>query len=317
MGSMGPYWVTLDLKDASDRVSICLVKALFGRTALLQYLMASRSSATKLPTGDVITMKKFAPMGSALCFPVEALVFWALSVASLHLHTGLKLARALTCVKVYGDDIITTAESCADVISTLERYHLMVNRSKCCIAGSFRESCGMDAYRGVDVTPIKIRSVYTSKPDCNTVVSWVELSNQFYLKGYYTVSETLEKLIREWLTVLNHRRRRKWVIPTISDLKPRSYLCFRRMHVTDDYKGVASRYNPVIQRQEVLALVSQPVCVSRKRPGMELMFKSLIEMEHRNGPCKGPSRSAPTSSVNVQSYPLRGRVTLQLRWCLK
>lgn len=316
-GSMGANWVTLDMKDASDRVSLYLVKALFGRTALLQYLLASRSTATRLPDGTVITMKKFAPMGSALCFPIEALCFWALAVSSLHLHQGLKLSRAMSCVKVYGDDIITTAESCAEVICTLERYHLAMNRSKCCIAGSFRESCGMDAYRGVDVTPTKIRSIYTSKPDCNTIVSWVALSNEFYLRGYYTVAEALESHVRGWLVAENRNKRHKWVIPTISDLKPRSYLCFARLHVTDGYKGVASRYNPVVQRTEVRALTSRPVCVSRKRPGMELMFKSLIEMEHRNGPCKGPSRSAPSGSVNVQSYPLRGRVTLQLRWCLK
>jgi len=325
-GSMGTSWVTLDMKEASDRVSLALVRKIFRRTSLLQYLLCSRSAATKLPRtpensnipgGNTLTLKKFAPMGSALCFPVEALVFWALGVASLHLDTGLPLSRAVSSVKVYGDDIITTRENCAAVITTYERYHLRVNTSKCCTTGFFRESCGMDAYRGVDVTPIKIRSVISSDPNCNTVVSFVEVSNLFSARGYSETADALEGIVRKMTTRDKTLNRLIRLIPVISDSRPRSFLCFRRSYSTDDYKGLPSRHNPVYQRAEVRALVSQPVSVLRRRPGWELLFKSLIALEHRDGPCKGPTHDRPTGSVNTQFIPLRGRVSLKPRWCLK
>lgn len=318
-GSMGTHWVTLDMKDASDRVSLALVNKLFEKTCLLQYLLASRSTATKLPNGDVITMKKFAPMGSALCFPVEALVFWALGVASLHLNTGLKLSRALACVKVYGDDIITTAESCAAVICTYEKYHLKVNSSKCCTTGFFRESCGMDAYLGIDVTPIKIRSVWSSNPDCNAIVSLVASSNLLWAKGYHSAAEHLESLVRACTSkrIKPDVRKALASLPTVADENPRSYLVFHRPRIVDDFKGISNRYNPLYQRLEVKALVSQPLFLSRKRPGWELVFESLIGLEHRRGVCKAPGQSAPNGSTNVRSYPIRGRVSLKPRWCLK
>lgn len=315
-GSMGTTWVTLDMKDASDRVTTALVQRLFGKTQLLQYLLASRSAATKLPNGNIITLKKFAPMGSALCFPVEALVFWALSVASLHLNTRMRLSRALACVKVYGDDIITVAEGCAAVMDTLEAFHLKVNRDKSCTTGSFRESCGMDAYRGVDVTPIKLRSVVSSNLDDNTIVSFVEVSNDLYARRYFRASEVLEYYVRRQMS-LRRGKERRIGIPTTTDVSPKSYLCFVRPHVIDDYRNNPLRANSVLQRLEVKALVSQPVSLYRKRPGWELLFRSLTALAQRREGCKPSPLYDPASSMNVSSYPLRGRVSLKPRWCLK
>lgn len=316
-GSMGADWVTIDMKDASDRVSLAIVQKLFEKTALLEYLLASRSEATKLPNGDEITMKKFAPMGSAVCFPVEALVFWAIGVASMHLEAKQPLDRALASLKVYGDDIIMDSKSWESVTAAYERYHLVVNRNKCCTTGFFRESCGMDAYRGMDVTPVKIRSVWSSQPDCATIVSYVEVSNLLYQRGFAFAADELEQRIRS----LRLRDRRLGVmvrkLPEISDESPKSYVCFRRSYVVSDFKGLPSRYNPVLQRSEIRALVSQPLTVQRKRPGSELMFKSLIDLEHRDGVCKAPPLGFVPSGTNTQSYPLRGRISLKPRWCQK
>jgi hypothetical protein len=75
---------TLDLKDASDRVSLELVRRVFKNTPeLVRALEAIRTDATLLPDGRVQSLKKFAPMGSAVCFPVEAFVFWAILTASI------------------------------------------------------------------------------------------------------------------------------------------------------------------------------------------------------------------------------------------
>jgi len=80
-------WATIDLKDASDRVSLALVRAIFP-DHVLEALEATRTSATSLPNGEIVEFKKFAPMGSALCFPVEALTFWALTTSWLQIKTS-------------------------------------------------------------------------------------------------------------------------------------------------------------------------------------------------------------------------------------
>jgi hypothetical protein len=60
--------VTLDMKEASDRVSRDLVQYLF-HDHLFEYLDASRSPCTLLPDGTSETLNMFAPMGSAISFP--------------------------------------------------------------------------------------------------------------------------------------------------------------------------------------------------------------------------------------------------------
>jgi hypothetical protein len=84
-GSLGGNWATLDMKDASDRVSTALVERLFAKTHVLPLLLATRSQETLLPDGTTVRLRKFAPMGSAVCFPVEALVFWRLELAFLYI----------------------------------------------------------------------------------------------------------------------------------------------------------------------------------------------------------------------------------------
>jgi hypothetical protein len=170
-GSMGANWVTLDMKDASDRVSLDLVKHLFRKTRLLDCLLASRSVDNLLPDGSRITLSKFAPMGSALCFPVEALVFWALAVGQICETSGFivklpnewwrgnpTLQWACAGVYVYGDDIVVRREDYPSIVQRYESVGLKVNTSKCCTGRFFRESCGMDAYKGDSVTPIKFRT---------------------------------------------------------------------------------------------------------------------------------------------------------------
>jgi len=131
-------WVTLDMKEASDRVSLDLVNQVFCGTQILKGLIASRSSSTMLPDGRLITMKKFAPMGSAVCFPVESFVFYALSVAIVSIYGSMRLADARKCVYVYGDDLIIHAKVYQHVLQHLPRFGLMFNPDKCCTEGSFR-----------------------------------------------------------------------------------------------------------------------------------------------------------------------------------
>ncbi len=143
---------TIDLSDASDRVSLELVRRVFP-TNWLEALEACRSETTVLPNGEIVKLNKFAPMGSSCCFPVEALVFWACAEAACQIQDG----RSSHSVFVYGDDIIIPSHIAEVVIHSLESIGLLVNRDKCYVDGPFRESCGGDFYLGVDVTPVRYR----------------------------------------------------------------------------------------------------------------------------------------------------------------
>lgn len=190
--------VTLDMKEASDRVSYQLVESLFCGTEWFHALEASRSGYTVLPDGTRVMLESFAPMGSAICFPVEALVFWSLCVASLIVHKRVRRRDACESIYVYGDDIICDWEDYPIVMQTLERYGLMFNRSKCCVSGFFRESCGCEAYKGIDITPIRLRKTWSHRAswDATQLQSYVEFSNSMYRRGYSRVASYVEELVR-------------------------------------------------------------------------------------------------------------------------
>jgi len=193
--SQDQKYCTIDLKDASDRVSLKLVESLFPKV-LFAHLNAARTTATKLPDGRILPLNKFAPMGSALCFPVEAMCFWALAVAAISRESGISLRRAASQVYVYGDDIIVASCYMLPVMRALESCHLRVNMTKSFRDGYFRESCGMDAYKGVDVTPVKVRTLWTGKPsDGSAYASYVSYANSFASKGYECTSRYVWEIL--------------------------------------------------------------------------------------------------------------------------
>jgi len=190
-------FATLDLKDASDRVSLELVRRVFKDTPeLLRVLEAVRTEATRLPDGREIFLNKYAPMGSAVCFPVEAFCFWTILCASICLATKRPLTQVAKSVYVYGDDIIIPTEHARDCIQALESVGLVVNKSKSCIDGPFRESCGMDAFKGIPVTPSRLRIIWSgSIQDGAPLYSYVSLANELREKGYTDAADSIVDLV--------------------------------------------------------------------------------------------------------------------------
>lgn len=186
-------WATLDLKSASDLVSLDLVRKLFqDLPELLSALEAARTSSTILPDGRVVELSKYAPMGSALCFPVEATVFWLLLVGDLVVNGRMPLSVAARKVFVYGDDIVVPTEHASRAIQLLEMFALKVNKTKCCIQGFFRESCGMDAFNGAPVTPTRFKKLWSGRSsDAVAYNSYIELAQNLYDKGYKLASERI------------------------------------------------------------------------------------------------------------------------------
>lgn len=179
-GSETKRYATLDLNEASDRISLDLVRLLFPAN-LVEAAEACRSLSTVLPDGSTLTLNKFAPMGSALCFPFLALSVWAILTAGIDKAD----ADARESIHVYGDDVIVPTAKAGDAIERLELFGLKVNRDKSCTKGQFRESCGMDAFQGVDVTPVRFRTVWSSEPSPDVYSSWIAYANQLYDRRYY------------------------------------------------------------------------------------------------------------------------------------
>jgi len=292
-------YVTLDMKEASDRVSLQLVEQLYSGTEWYQALVASRSGETRLPNGTTVTLSTFAPMGSAVCFPIEALTFYALVVSTMVVHLQWPWRKALANVWVYGDDIICCTEVYSTVIQQLERFGLLFNRDKCCVSGFFRESCGCDAYKGVDVTPIRLRKTWNHRAphDAVQLQSYVEFSNSMYARGYRDVASYVEILVEHLygaIPYLEHQEVASWEYDlsghilkrrkhTLSSKErrcaPGRVIGFDRPDVSpyprNRRKGIAYRFNKHTHRLEVKGYSITPVRKHWNVIGWEALLHSL------------------------------------------
>lgn len=199
-GSIDRLLCTIDLSEASDRVGLALVRdGLLGRHGFLRSVaLASRSEKANLPGGDSIPLRKFASMGSALTFPFETMVFFAICFMGMRRDaTGLFIHHLVGSFSVYGDDIVVPTKWMSSVIEELESFGLKANRHKSFGRSFFRESCGGDYYRGDKVNPVRIRSSIPGDTRCvpETIVRSVDLHNRLYNTGYFKSAQTLREII--------------------------------------------------------------------------------------------------------------------------
>jgi hypothetical protein len=188
-------FATIDLSEASDRISSTLVHALLPPGPLRSVVFASRSRYADV-AGSKIKLRKFASMGSSLCFPIETMVFY--TIACMGVRKAFNLRRVDPYfewpIRVYGDDIIVPTESAPDVIRLLEAYGLKVNKAKTFVNGKFKESCGSDWYGTTDVTPVRSRIPLPGAPRHDvSYVSVIEWHNQLIQLGWFATCS----LIRE------------------------------------------------------------------------------------------------------------------------
>ena len=211
-GSRNGLLATLDLSEASDRVSFQHVMTALHRFPFAREgVDACRSRRASVPAHyyhpeQVMEIRKFASMGSALTFPFEAIVFttviaMAIDAARQEEHerpakTRKDFQRVLAGVRVYGDDIIVPVRYVASVIQYLEAFGLKVNTGKSFWKGKFRESCGKEYYNGHDVSVTKVRQVFpSSRQRASEVISLVSLRNQLWYAGLFDTCEYLDGLI--------------------------------------------------------------------------------------------------------------------------
>jgi hypothetical protein len=299
---------TIDLSDASDRVPRDLALVMFRSNPDLQAAIdACRSTKAELPDGSIIgPLKKFASMGSALCFPIEAMYFYTICVVALLRAQNLPVTRR-NCftvsreLYVYGDDIIVPTTYAAVVLDYLRKYNCKVNTHKTFTEGNFRESCGVDAYRGVEVTPTYLRTLRPeNKRQPERIVSWVATANLFYLKGYWHAATFMFKQCERIVGPL----------PYVSDTSPGlgriSFLGYQS----------AGRWNDNFHRFEIKALVPSPVYRTDRLESYGALSKSLqaLELKTSNVPSSTDEGSFLTWFREKHGMAMREGSGLEVRF---
>lgn len=207
IGSRDRSYATIDLSSASDLLSLKLVKLVFGKyTDFLGQCISYRSNIVEVDKVD-LPMLKYAGMGNATTFPVQSVVFAVLCIAAITDYRGKvptmqECKRAADSIRVFGDDIIVKSEYYHSVERWITCFGLRLNKSKTFSTGNFRESCGLDAYMGVDVTPVYVRVDPSSdRLTASDLSSLVSTSNQLWLRGLYKASNTLRELVESRMKV--------------------------------------------------------------------------------------------------------------------
>lgn len=253
---------TIDLSHASDSVSCWIVERLFRRNkTVLTALMATRTSSVVFPNGETMNLKKFSTMGAATTFPVQSIFYACVCIAAELYSNGIleytDINRALYDRKwssrVFGDDLISPKHAAKHVVQFLIQLGFEVNQDKTFLEGNFKESCGMDAYAGVDVTPSYVKDLYdVSRP--STLASVRKSSNNLFTRGWWATSRALE------LTVPSNIRDNVPVVHASSGCPGWASFC------GDDFSGLKRRWNQDLQREEY-RIMDVTTSIKRRSPG--------------------------------------------------
>jgi len=298
IGSVDGSFATIDLSEASDRVSLVLVESMLKSSALEDLsaaVMATRSTRADVPGHGVIQLNKFASAGSALCFPIESMAFFTIALCAVRSALNLPwtyrgLFEASRHVWVYGDDIIVSTDKVPVVVDWLSSFNMKVNANKSFWTGKFRESCGMDAYDGEQVTPVYLtRMPPDNKRSSSEIMSFVSFANKLYNNGYWQTA----KEVRKWIEAI------LGPLPTVLDTSPvLGWQSFCNSRFT------FHRINMNLQRPELMGYV---VSVGKDQDNLD-GYPALLKYFLKRG-------EEPTFDVeHLTKSVLSARVNIKRRW---
>jgi hypothetical protein len=327
-GSLDMRTATLDLSEASDRVSNQLVRRMVSRWPnLSRAIDATRSRRAEVPGHGVIRLAKYASMGSALCFPVEAMVFTTLIFLGIQKSLNATLTKKdvksfIGSVRVYGDDLIIPADHVHMIVQTLEHFGARVGLDKSFWTGRFRESCGKEYFNGHDVSIVRVRQALPSTiTDATGVIATVALRNQLYSAGMWRTCRWLDKRLTKVLKYF------PYVAPTSPVLGRVSALGY-----------LTERLHPSLHSPQVRGYVVQAKAPNDELGGTGALLKCLLKLESGDPkgvldshvelvPCyqsglarferNGPSPWAPPMGQDEKHLERSGRpkrVSIKLGW---
>jgi hypothetical protein len=195
---------TIDLSSASDRMSCWLVERAFKKSPTL--LEAFKATRTRYISNDIdkkspslYKLRKFSTMGSAVTFPVQTIVFCCIAIGALLYEDRLpftqkSIRRLAREVRTFGDDIIVPDRSGSTTLVALETLGFKVNPAKTFTKGRFRESCGIEAFCGSDVSRLNV----LSSPDVShpeSITSSVDVHNNFFSRGFVNAAAFVKSTV--------------------------------------------------------------------------------------------------------------------------
>lgn len=285
---------TIDLSSASDSVSWELIKRVFP-PSVLKHLAATRTEKVELPNGSVIPIRKFAPMGSGVCFPTQSILYSAIVMMVSIAHTyarnwrepncfsGLDLQQAskevffgglipsearLQPFRCYGDDIACDKRVTSNTIEALSSLGFEVNVSKSYLGQSaFRESCGKYHFDGRDVSPFffKVKKI-ARRISIASLGGVIDHANRALQYGYACLRRHLIQFIQYYpIEGIRVKRRNPILFSNRVDdtfaiitMNPVNTHLRSARYGTDTHVGTVNEY----QRDEVMSIVPRP---QRKR----------------------------------------------------
>lgn len=197
-GSCNNKIATLDVKDGSNCVLHTLSNYIFGHLKFYKALEGTVSRFFVLPHNyrgfrpkeDMIVFRgsdgrkvlayknhSFSAQGSFVCFPWLVLYLTVAILVETIMQDCSDLGvdaqnlsdsqlrelvnRMIKQIQLFGDDIIVPVRWADRLIDNMEKYwFVQINRQKTYYKSQFRESCGLDAFHGKVVTPMRIPIVY-------------------------------------------------------------------------------------------------------------------------------------------------------------
>lgn len=225
LGSSSGLVDTIDLKDASDRAHVKLIRDIFPARWSIPLLL-TRSSVVLTRQWGPVEVNKFAPMGSALCFPVQCVIFTAICILAYAKQMGLDVidggnilckvrdrcgvrhdALPLTPESFYppiifGDDLCVDTRATHEVMALLSKFGFRVNHDKSFTGGqAVREACGIYAHAGEDITPLRYSVPHSATAEMQPSVyaSMISLANRAWDFGYLRLRQAVISLLRQRL----------------------------------------------------------------------------------------------------------------------
>lgn len=301
VASMTGSHATVDLKSASDCLSCWTVERLFrANPTLLQRIAATRtrriSNCIDSTIFNQMVLKKCFTQGNALTFPVQSIAYAMVAIASVIISdkgkvTTKAVSDASKRVRIFGDDIVIPTESLVVLEKILSALQLRVNYSKTFSKGKFRESCGVDAYDGVDVTPVYVKTV-SLRPRHEQAMSALDSVNNLFKAGMWNTSEWLSSTIRHLTMPVVH----------VSDSTP-GFSAFSGR----SYAHLKVRWNSDLQRREFRTCMLVPNSEDEDQPGTYKLFDFFIDKHSKGEPSrlshldgqKGSTRKIIRKSASV------------------
>lgn len=151
--TVDPY-VTIDLANASNSISLKLCKALLPE-CWYNYLIALRSPVGDLK-GQTISYEMISSMGNGYTFALESAIFTSIVYGVMKETSGSFKRDEFA---VYGDDIIVRQSISSTLIEALTNCGFEINVDKSFLDGSVRESCGTDWFQGIPVRPVFLHDI--------------------------------------------------------------------------------------------------------------------------------------------------------------